>query len=533
MKIRNLRISLLLCAVSVLLVTGCNNGGGQEAYDVVILDGRVMDPETDFDAVRNVGIRDGRIEVITEDEISGDESIDATGHVVAPGFIDTHTHSSDKYAIRMSMMDGVTTGLDLEVGAMNIAAWYEREAGKWPMNYGQAVSQELARMMVHDGLDVSDPVDTHDIFPLRAAALEDDVSGWSVTVSNRDQINEIGRILDENLRQGALGVGSTIGYASTGISTYEMFDAQRVAARYGRLTAAHTRLHGSTKPPTESQMAFAELFTNAMLLEASLLICHDNDTGWWENEEKLVLARELGLNMWSEYYPYIAGSSSIGSEMLFPKMWEEVLGYKYEETIFDPSQDKFLAKDEFLKVSKDDPGRIVIVYSPPRKDWLPKWLEVPHMVVGSDSMWSDDKSLGWDSDPALFAGHPRTSGAHTTVLQLAREAGIDLMFTLKQLSYWSALHLGDAGIEQMKVRGRLQPGMVADIVIFDPETAAPGSTYKGGENGLPPVGLPHVIVSGVLVKKDNEATGVFPGVAIRYPEEAEGRFVPVEVEEIK
>ena len=107
------------------------------------------------------------------------------------------------------------------------------------------------------------------------------------------------------------------------------------------------------------------------------------------------------------------------------------------------------------------------------------------------------------------------------------------MFTLKQLSYWSALHLGDAGITQMQERGRLQKGKVADIVVFDPETVAPRSTYKAGENGLPPVGLPHVIVNGVLVKKDGEATGAFPGVAIRYPEEAEGRFVPVEVEEIK
>ena len=500
-------------------------------YDLVILKGRVMDPATGFDAVRNVGIKDGRIVIITESEISGNDSLDATGHVVAPGFVDTHTHSSDKFAIRMSMMDGVTTGLDLEVGALNVGAWYERESGKWPMNYGQTVSQELARMVVHDGLEIIGPVDATDAFQLRARAQEDGVAGWSVTVSDREQINQISQILDENLRQGALGVGSTIGYASTGISTYEMFEAQRTAARYGRLTAAHTRFHGSPKPPTEAPLAFAEVFANASLLKASLLVCHDNDYGWWEIEEKLTLARDQGMNMWSEYYPYTAGSSSIGSEFLFPENFEDILGLKYEETLYDPSQDKFLTKAEYQQIVETDPGRTIVVYNPARVEWLPYWLRVPHMVVGSDAMWTNDESLTWDSDPVLFSGHPRTSGAHTTVLQLAREAGVELMFTLSQLSYWPAMHLGDAGIEAMRERGRVQEGMVADIVIFEPETVAPRSTYKKGENGLPPVGLPHVIVNGVFVKRDNQATGEFPGQPIRFEEEKDGRFVPISTEQ--
>ena len=178
-------------------------------YDIVILNGRVMDPETKFDKVSNVGIKDGKIVKITTEKITGKETVDAKGHVVAPGFIDTHTHSSNKFAIKMSMMDGVTTGLDLEAGALNIAAWYERDAGKWPMNYGQAVGQELARMVVHDGLKIDEPVDAEQIFNLRAkASKEDGVEGWSVNVSTLEQINEITKILDENLRQGALGIGS-------------------------------------------------------------------------------------------------------------------------------------------------------------------------------------------------------------------------------------------------------------------------------------------------------------------------------------
>jgi N-acyl-D-amino-acid deacylase len=131
-------------------------------YDIAILNGRVMDSETKFDVVRNVGINDGKIVTITEDAITGKETIDAKDHVVVPGFIDTHIHSSDKFSVKISMMDGVTSGMDFEMGAVNIAAWYDREKGKWPMNYGQVVSHEMVRMMVHDGIKLDDPVDSEE-----------------------------------------------------------------------------------------------------------------------------------------------------------------------------------------------------------------------------------------------------------------------------------------------------------------------------------------------------------------------------------
>jgi N-acyl-D-aspartate/D-glutamate deacylase len=152
------------------------------------------------------------------------------------------------------------------------------------------------------------------------------------------------------------------------------------------------------------------------------------------------------------------------------------------------------------------------------------------MVVGSDGMWQNER-LGWDDDPAKFKGHPRTSGSHTTVLRLAREQEVPLMFTLSQLSYWPAYHLGKTGLKQMQVRGRLQEGMAADIVVFDSAAVAEGSSYKAGQNGLPPIGLPHVIVNGQFVKRDNEATGVMAGQPIRYPVEPKGRHVQATTEQ--
>ena len=493
-------------------------------YDIVLLNGRVMDPETRFDAVRNVGIKDGFITKITKDKIEGRQTVDVSGHVVAPGFIDTHTHSSDKYVVKMAMMDGVTSGMDYEVGALNVADWYAREQGKWPINYGQCVSHEMVRMEVHDGIAIDKAVDAVDVFKLRAKSVEDEVEGWSVTVSNLEQINRIMKRLDEDLRQGALCVGSTTGYAPKGISTYELFEVQKAAARYGRPIASHTRLHGSTKPPLESQMGFNELFTNAALLKAPLLISHNNDYGWWEAEEKLKLAREQGMNMWSEYYPYEAASTAIGAVPLKPESVEGVLGLKYKDVLYDPSQDKYLNKEEYLQVVKEDPGRTVVVFNPARKKWLPMWLRVPNMVVASDGMWQNE-GLGWEDDPAKFKGHPRTSGTHTTTLRLARENGVPLMHTLAQLSYWSAYHLGKTGLKMMQERGRLQQGMAADIVVFDPENVREGSGYKAGENGLPPIGLPHVIVNGQFVKKDDKATNIMAGLPVRYPVEDKPRHV--------
>lgn len=503
-----------------------------DTFDIAILNGRVMDPECKFDGVRNVGIKAGKIVSITKNKITGKETVDASGHVVTAGFIDTHTHSSDKYVIKMAMMDGVTTGMDFEWGALNIADWYDREKGQWPINYGQCASHEAVRMTVHDGLVIDKPIDAVDAFGLRAESAKDKVEGWSVTVSNLDQINQITKRLDENLRQGALCIGDTTGYAAVGTSTYELFEVQKAAARYDRPVASHSRLHGSTKPPTESQMAFDELFTNAALLKAPLLICHNNDYGWWEIEEKLKIAREQGMNMWAEYYPYEAASTAIGAVPIQPQFIEDALGLKYKDILYDPSQDKYLNKQEYLKVVKEDPGRTIVIFNPARKKWLPMWLRVENMVVASDGMWQNE-GLGWDDDPAKFKGHPRTSGSHTTVLRLGREQNVPLMHTLSQLSYWSAYHLGKTGLKSMQVRGRIQPGMAADIVVFDPKMVAEGSSYKAGENGLPPKGLPHVIVNGQFVKRNNQATNIMAGQPIRFPVEEKARFVEATQEQWK
>nr|WP_319383844.1 amidohydrolase family protein [uncultured Roseibium sp.] len=522
--------------VSAAVLLAATSVSAQD-FDVVILNGRVMDPETGFDQIANVGVNNGWITAITSQVIEGAETIDATGHVVAPGFIDLEQHGLDPWGFKVNLRDGVTTQMDFEVGAANIGEWYAAREGKTQANFGTVVGQEFARMRVHDGLALEGPdISMPFFFDYRAQAAEDGVDGWSVTPSSREQMNEITAQLDEGLRLGAIGVGSTIGYAREGIATYEMFEAQKAAARYGRLTSVHHRFHPSASTPTETQTGVNEILVNAMVLNAPLHVHHDNDYGWWENQEKLQLAREQGFNVWSSYYPWTAGSGNYGASIVAPSNWEDNMGYKIDETIFDPQLDRFVTREEFDEFAASEPGRTLIAFSPPREQWLSDWIQIAGYGVSGDGMPSldiDGNPLNWDSPYEDYAGHPRSAGTHATVLRLARENDVPLMLSLAQLSYVHAKRLGDTGLRAMQVRGRLQEGMVADITIFDPETVTEQATYSRGKNGLPSLGIPYVIVNGTVVVKDSKVLkAVFPGEAIRFPVEEQGRFVPASREQI-
>ncbi|MGB9442888.1 MAG: hypothetical protein WCB15_33425, partial [Desulfobacterales bacterium] len=189
-------------------------------YDLVINNGRVMDPETMHDSVANVGIKDGRIAVITKNKIKGKETLDAKGLVVAPGFIDGHQHCIEPYAYRLMLRDGRTTIMDMEIGAHGpkLNEWYKRREGKTPVNFGVAVAHEFARAAVLDGFKDWKYFYTPDALRSRVK------QGWSKTRPNLEQGNQILAALDEGLRQGGIGIGSTLGYMREGVSAREVFE---------------------------------------------------------------------------------------------------------------------------------------------------------------------------------------------------------------------------------------------------------------------------------------------------------------------
>src|SRR5205823_13272766 len=107
-----------------------------QTYDVVLAGGRVMDPESNLDAVRHIGINGNRIAAISSSSLQGKEIIDAKGLVVTAGFIDLHSHGQTPENYRLKAYDGVTSALELETGAKTIPGWYASRRGKALINFG-------------------------------------------------------------------------------------------------------------------------------------------------------------------------------------------------------------------------------------------------------------------------------------------------------------------------------------------------------------------------------------------------------------
>src|SRR5436190_21483020 len=169
--------------------------GTPRIYDRVILGGHVMDPASQLDAVRNIGLTGGRITVITTHAIRGRDSVDARGLVVAPGFIDLHAHGQTPETYRFYSLDGVTTALELELGTSDVAAWYrERSAGEL-VNYGVSSGHIKVRMAM-----------------MRDSGTWMPVSDGAYREATPAEIGEIAQRMEIGLREGAVSIGAGFPY---------------------------------------------------------------------------------------------------------------------------------------------------------------------------------------------------------------------------------------------------------------------------------------------------------------------------------
>ena len=461
------------------------------AFDLVISGGRVMDPETGLDAIRNVGVVDGRIAAVTGDVLEGAESIDATRLVVAPGFIDLHAHGQDPVSARLQAADGVTTALELEIGVFPVAEWIATREGKAIINFGATVSHPGARIMVVDGIKALHwPTLTEE----ESARLD---AGMGVYAElDEDRIAKVIELLEEGLTEGGLGIGFGITY-TPGASRLEILRTFEMAAARG--VPAYVHLRGRDSGGTLG--AFQEAIADAAITGASLHIVHMNSSSGDLAPITLGMmrgAREQGLDITTEAYPYTAGSTRLESAAY--DGWEDNPNADYGRLQWAATGERLTA-ETFRQYRAT--GGWVIAHG--RTEEMNEWVTVqPDVMVASDGI------------PFLYGpAHPRGAGTFARVLgHYVRERGaLSLMDALSKMTIQPARRVEDTA-PVMARKGRLQVGADADLTLFDPVTVIDRSTYADGDE--PSAGIIHVMVEGEFVVRDGEVVdGVFPGKAIR------------------
>ncbi len=470
-----------------------------QQYDLVIEGGRVMDPETGLDAVRNVAVRDGKIVRISSESMSGRRVISAAGLVVAPGFIDLHQHGQELESQRVKAFDGVTTALEMEIGVADVAQFLKWKEGRSLIHYGTTASHCAARSLVF-GAPLNTVIDPHagipEILPKSGPATND--------LATAEQIQQIQQRLGSELDAGALGIGMGIQY-TPGATRLEVIDMFRVAA--GRKLPVYTHMRsfgletGAGSPPGSAIEATEEVIGAAAISGAPLHIVHVNSTCGPDSLACISMiegARARGLDVTTEAYPYTAGMTAINSAVFNPG-WREKLGIDYSSIVL-PNTGEHLTRERFEELHNSTQQQFVLIFSN-TQELVDSVIPNPLVMIASDGA----------------AGHPRNAGTYSRVIaQYVREKKtLTLMEALRKMTLMPAQML-ERSTPAARRKGRLQEGADADIVVFDPQTISDRSTFVKPME--PSVGVRYELVAGTLLIEDGKMLpDVYPGRAILGP----------------
>ncbi|MEZ5558180.1 MAG: amidohydrolase family protein [Pseudomonadales bacterium] len=492
--------ALLLAAVLASGATAVPASAADEV-DLLITGGRVIDPETGLDAVRDVAVKDGRIVAIGAALTLGDGAnatrvIDATGKVVAPGFIDLHVHGQSARAHDYQARDGVTTALELEWGYPEVGSFLESRRGRSRVNYGASVSHGVLRALalaqdeaaredlrarLAEGVQSEEPLVA--VQPMVMKSFYQSLTPAQEAVLRGE--------LKRGLDQGGIGIGMAHAYYP-GADKPEIFRLFETANGLGVPIFTHV--------PGRGLQGVQEVVADAAATGAALHVVHVNSVSLGEIDSVLKLiqgARAHGVDVSTEAYPYTAGSTSIQAA-LFDGDWQSSYGISYDGLQWQETGERLTA-ETFAKYRQQ--GGVVIIHMM-KEPWVEQAIGNDWVMVASDGM------------PYAPGAHPRTAGTFARVLgRYVRERGVlDLPMAIRKMTLLPAQRLEPVA-PQMARKGRVQIGMDADLVVFDPDRVIDTATFESGPSYSE--GIEQVFVNGVAVVSDGELVKeVFPGQAV-------------------
>jgi N-acyl-D-aspartate/D-glutamate deacylase len=553
-----MRVFLLMTALALPAAAAAQTDS--PVHDVLVRGGTIVDGSGAPGFPADVAISGGRIAAIGEDLGAARDTVDATGLVVAPGFIDMLGHSefrllADGRAIS-KIFQGVTTEITGEVSSVvpvSEATKAERAAEispwgveiDWEDLEGYFARLEKQGTAIHLGTWVG-------LSTLRVWGV-----GWEDRPATPSEMDAMRDALARAMDAGAFGLSSGLIYApGRYAATDEIVELARVVAERGGFYATHMRSEGA-----RLLEAIDEAIAIGERSGAPVLIHHLKASGkssWGKMAEaiaRIEAARARGVDVMASVYPYVASSTGLdqvlpdwvtegGTEATLARLADPALrdsleaelsgrtssgdwtlgtsaggpsgiqisdvvtdsleryeGMRLDAIAAERGQSAAAAAIDLLVA---DSLRTAAIYFSMSEDDLALALRQPWVMIGGDAgIRALDGPLSTDQP------HPRAYGTFPRVLcRYSREMGL---FPLEEaVRKMTSLPAARAGLAE---RGLLEPGRYADVVVFDGDTVCDRATFEAPKRL--PVGIEHVIVDGVPVLRHGEPTGELPGHGLR------------------
>ncbi|RKP51336.1 aminoacylase [Cohnella endophytica] len=433
-----------------------------KTYDIVISNGRVVNPETKLDREGlNVAVQDGKVVLVTDKKLQGKRTIDATGLVVAPGFIDNLSYDPNPLGVWNKIADGVTTNIAMHGGTSSPEKWYPYYVkNRTPVNFGASFFYTQARNQFKlSRYDTAKP----------------------------EQVQTLVDQAEKALNNGVLGISFSLEYVP-GVNDKEILPLMKLAHEYNVPVYFHARYSDMEEPGTNID-ALNELIGYARASGAAVHIDHINSTGGtFSMTQSLKMVADAiaeGLDMTSCIYPYDYWGTYLNSAR-FDEGWQKRFRITYNDLQIAGTNERLTA-DTFRLYQKQ--GKLAVAYAIPKQDVIDS-LKATFVMIGSDAIL----------EPG-YNNHPRASGtfARTVGLYVREQQVISLSDAIAKMSLMPAQRL-EKQAPALKKKGRIAKGMDADIVVFDYDTISDKSTVAKPE--IVSAGIKYVLVNGQVALDD-------------------------------